>query len=63
MSTPPYVPAFVGPAGLTVSSYPSILADNLQAYLNIYGQNQYVGKDSAIYQLLSILSLKSGTAA
>lgn len=58
MSTPPYVPASVGPSGLTVSLYPSILADNIQAFLNIYGQNQYVAPDSAIYQLLSIISLK-----
>lgn len=58
MSTPPYAPPSVGPAGLTVSSYASILASNLQAFLNIYGQNQYVGVDSAIYQLLSIISLK-----
>jgi hypothetical protein len=34
------------------------LEDNLQSFLNIYGQNQYVGQDSAIYQLLSIISLK-----
>jgi uncharacterized phage protein gp47/JayE len=58
MSTPPYAPPSVGPAGLTVSSYASILADNLQAFLNIYGANQYVAPDSAIYQLLSIISLK-----
>ena len=62
MSTPPYVPPFVGPAGLTVASYASIFPDNLAAYLNIYGQNQYVGQDSAIYQLLSILSLKQSDA-
>lgn len=58
MSTPPYLPPSIGPAGLTVSSYQSILADNLQAFLNIYGQNQYIAPDSAIYQLLSIISLK-----
>lgn len=58
MSTPPYVSPYVSSAGLVVNSYASILADNLQAFLNIYGQNQYVGKDSPIYQFLSILSLK-----
>lgn len=58
MSTPPYAPPFIGPAGLTVASYQSILNDNLQAYLNIFGLNQYVAPDSAIYQLLAILSLK-----
>lgn len=58
MSTPPYAPPSVGPAGLTIASYASILADNIQAFLNIYGANQYVAPDSAIYQLLSTLSLK-----
>ena len=53
-----YAPPTVTAAGLVVATYQDILADNLQAYLNIYGQNQYVGQDSAIYQLLSILSLK-----
>ena len=57
MSTP-YVPPSVSSAGLTIATYQAILADNLQGFLNIYGQNQYVGPDSAIYQLLSILSLK-----
>ena len=58
MSTPAYFPPSIGPAGLTVSSYAAILNDNLQAFLNIYGQNQVVTPDSAIYQLLSIISLK-----
>jgi len=58
MSIPPYAPASVGPAGLQISTYQSILQDNLQAYLNIFGANQYIAPDSAIYQLLSILSLK-----
>lgn len=58
MSAPPYAPPSIGPSGLTVSTYPSILADNLQSFLNIYGTNQYVAPDSAIYQLLSAISLK-----
>ena len=58
MSTPAYAPPTVTAAGLTVSSYASILADNLQAFLNIYGTSQYIAPDSAIYQLLSIISLK-----
>jgi uncharacterized phage protein gp47/JayE len=62
MSTPPYAPPSIGPAGLTINTYPSILADNLQAYLNIFGLNQYVAPDSAIYQLLSIISLKQSDA-
>lgn len=58
MSTPPYFPPSIGPSGLQVPSYQSIMNDNLQAFLNIYGPNQYVAPDSAIYQLLSIISLK-----
>lgn len=53
-----YQPPSIGPAGLTIALYPDILGDNLQAVLNIFGQNQYVGPDSALYQLISILSLK-----
>lgn len=62
MAAPPYAPPSVGPEGLVVSTYASIFADNLQAFLNIYGQNQYVAPNSAIYQLLSILSLKHSDA-
>lgn len=58
MSTLPYLPPYIDAAGLHVSSYQSILADNLQQFLNIYGTNQYVAPDSAIYQLLSAISLK-----
>lgn len=53
-----YAPPSIGPAGITIPSYNDILADNIEQYLKIYGANQYVGQDSAIYQLLSILSLK-----
>lgn len=58
MSITPYIPPFVGPGGLVVPTYQSVLNDNLQGYLNIYGRTQYVGPDSAIYQLISIISLK-----
>lgn len=57
-TTPPYAPPSVGPAGLVISTYQSILADNLQGFLNIYGPNQYIAPDSAIYQLISIISSK-----
>lgn len=53
-----YVAPSVSAAGLTIPSYASILADNLQQFLNIYGSNQYVGTDSAIYQFISVISLK-----
>ena len=59
MTAPAYAAPSVGSAGLTVPTYASILADNVQAYLNIYGSNQYVESDSAIYQLLSVISLKN----
>ena len=58
MSTPTYVPPSISPAGLTVSNYAAILNDNLNIFLNIYGTNQYVAPDSAIYQFLSAISLK-----
>jgi uncharacterized phage protein gp47/JayE len=58
MSAPPYAPPSIGPAGLTIPTYQSIFQDLLSSFLNIYGQNQYVAPDSAIYQLLSIFALK-----
>lgn len=62
MSTIPYAPPSVGPAGLQVASYPSILDDNLQIFLNTYGTNQYVAPDSAIYEFISAISLKHADA-
>jgi uncharacterized phage protein gp47/JayE len=56
MST--YVPPILTAAGLTIPSYQAILQDNLAQYQQIYGANQYVGVDSAIYQLISVFSLK-----
>lgn len=58
MATPPYVPPYVGPAGLVVNNYASILADNLAGAQNIFGAAQFLGPSSALYQLLSILSAK-----
>ena len=58
MTVPAYAPPTVTTAGLVLPSYQSILADNLNSYLNIYGQTQVVDPSSAIYQLLSIISLK-----
>lgn len=54
-----YVAPSIGPSGLTIPAYTDILNDNLAQFLSIFGANQYVGKDSAIYQLLSIISLKN----
>lgn len=53
-----YLPASVGAAGLSIPSYGEILADVLLGYQKIYGANQYVGNDSAIYQFISIICLK-----
>lgn len=58
MSVVPYAAPSVTSAGLVVPNYQSILNDNIQQFLNIFGQNQYVGQDSAIYQLISVFSLK-----
>jgi uncharacterized phage protein gp47/JayE len=56
MST--YIPPILTSAGLTTPAYQAILQDNLAQFQKIYGANQYVGVDSAIYQLISVLSLK-----
>lgn len=53
-----YAPPTISAAGLSIPSYEDILEDNLAQYLTIFGANQYIGTDSAIYQLISILSLK-----
>lgn len=53
-----YTPPFVGSAGLTIPTYAEILADNIAKFQAIYGSTFYLGIDSPIYQLLSILSLK-----
>lgn len=57
-----YFPPSIGPAGLSVPSYTEILQDNINQFLSIYGQNQYLGIDSPVYQLLSIISLKQADA-
>lgn len=54
-----YAPPSIGPAGLSIPSYADIQTDNLAQFLKIYGQNQYIGIDSAIYQFIAILSLKN----
>ena len=54
----PYVAPVVGPAGLTIPSYQDILKNLIDGFLSIYGANQYVGTDSAIYQFCSIIAVK-----
>jgi uncharacterized phage protein gp47/JayE len=53
-----YNPPSIGSAGLTLPIYTDILADNIAQFKKIFGANQYVGTDSAIYQLIAIFSLK-----
>ncbi len=53
-----YVAPAISAAGLTIPDYDDILGDNMAQTLQIYGQNLYVGADSPIYQLLSIVSAK-----
>jgi uncharacterized phage protein gp47/JayE len=53
-----YFAPTIGASGLSVPTYQEILADNIQQFLRIYGANEYVGEDSAIYQFISVLSLK-----
>ena len=53
-----YFAPYVDASGLHIPNYEDILQDNLQGFLQIYGSNQYVAPDSAIYQLISIISLK-----
>jgi Baseplate J-like protein len=57
MSTIPYAAPTIGPAGLTVSLYPSILAYCLAAYQNNYGSTTYLGISAADYQQMSVFSL------
>lgn len=52
----------ISAAGLTIALYPDILADNLAQTQQIYGQNIYLGTDSPLYQLLSVISAKQADA-
>ncbi len=53
-----YAPPSLGSQGLTIPSYSDILNDLLGQYQAIYGQNVYLGTDSADYQWISAFSLK-----
>lgn len=52
-----YAPPTIGPSGLVLPSYNSILNYLTSTFLSIYGQNYYLGNDSAAYQLLSLIAL------
>lgn len=44
--------------GLHIPTYQDILTDMIEEMKKIYGQDIYLGNDSADYQFLSILALK-----
>ena len=52
-----YTAPAISSSGLSIPSYEDILGLYTQGYLNIYGQNSYLGDDSAPYQLMSIIAL------
>lgn len=54
----PYVAPYIDSTGLHIPTYDDILADLVAQMKNIYGQDIYLGNDSADYQLLSIFALK-----
>lgn len=57
-----YAAPTITAAGLTIADYADILADNLTQTQAIYGQNIYLGTDSPLYQLLSVISAKQADA-
>jgi uncharacterized phage protein gp47/JayE len=57
-----YAAPTVGAAGLTLPTYPDILASLIASYQTIYGQDVYLGIDSADYQWISIVALKLNDA-
>jgi uncharacterized phage protein gp47/JayE len=48
----------IGAAGLSIPTYRDILEDLMASFKSIYGQDVYLGEDSADYQFISILALK-----
>lgn len=53
-----YFTPYIDPAGLHVPTYQDILDDLIAQARSIFGQDIYLGNDSADYQLLSIMALK-----
>ncbi len=52
-----YVPPSVGPAGLSIPGYQSIVNNIVAAYQGIYGSTVYLGNDSSDFQWISVLAL------
>lgn len=57
-----YAPPTIGPAGLTVPTYNDIINLFTSGFLSIYGQNYYLGNDSAAFELLSLVGLAESDA-
>lgn len=57
-----YTAPSVGPAGLTIPSYNDILQFFLDNFRAIYGQDVYLGNDSADFQIISIFALAAADA-
>lgn len=53
-----YFTPYVDGSGLHLPTYNDVLEDMISSAKSIYGQDIYLGNDSADYQLLSILALK-----
>lgn len=53
-----YAPPSIGPAGLTIPSYNDIRDYLLAQFRQIWGQDVYLGNDSAEYQQISVFALK-----
>lgn len=63
MSSPAYTPPVITAAGLSISSYQSILNYLISNFQTIYGQTFYLGNDSPVYQLLAIFALIASDSA
>lgn len=53
-----YFPAYIDASGLHIPAYEDILADMIAQFKGLYGQNVYLGNDSADYQWISTVALK-----
>ena len=57
-----YSPPSIGPAGFTVPSFQDILDFLKSNTQDIYGPGEYLGNDSALFQVISIVSLATSDA-
>lgn len=52
-----YIPPFIGPAGLSVPAYADIVNYLQEQFKAIYGQDVYLGNDSADFQFIALIAL------